>query len=210
MVLFDEIEKAHPKVLDKFLQILEDGRLTDGQGVTTHFSGCVLIFTSNLGIIVEDPVTRQRTQTVERGMDYPVLERTVKGAIQDHFTRTIGRPELLNRLGDNIVVFDFIGKKVAEEIFDLQLRNVIRQVGEDLAITLRLDPAAGAALRDRCTRDQVLDNGGRGIGSEIESSFVNPLARYLFDTDCLPGSMVEIRSVRWGADGSPVLDCVGR
>ena len=210
VVLFDEIEKAHPKVLDKFLQILEDGRLTDGQGLTTYFSGCVLIFTSNLGIIVEDPTTRERTQIVTRGMDYPVLEAKVKDAIRDHFTRAIGRPELLNRLGDNIVVFDFISKEVAGLIFDLQLRNVVRQVGAELGITLRLEDPATAALRDRCTRDEVLDNGGRGIGSEIESSLINPLARHLFDRDCRPGTTVEVRSISWRAAGAPVLDCVER
>jgi hypothetical protein len=210
VVLFDEIEKAHPKVLDKFLQILEDGRLTDGQGLTTHFSGCVLIFTSNLGIIVEDPSTGQRTQIVERGMDYPLLEAKVKGAIREHFTRAISRPELFNRLGDNIVVFDFISKEVAGNIFDLQLDNVVQQVSGDLAITLWLDDVARTALRDRCARDEVLDNGGRGIGSEIESSFVNPLARYLFDNDCQAGTTVGIRSISWRADGSPVLDCARR
>jgi ATP-dependent Clp protease ATP-binding subunit ClpA len=141
-------------------------------------------------------------------MEYVELESTVKEAIREHFTRTIGRPELLNRLGDNIVIFDFISKEVAGEIFDLQLRNVVRQVGAELGVGLQLDEAARSALRERCTRDEVLDNGGRGIGSEIESSLVNPLARYLFDHDCGPGTTVRVGSVSWTAAGSPVLDCV--
>ena len=209
VVLFDEIEKAHPKILDKFLQILEDGRLTDGQGITTHFSGCVLIFTSNLGVIVENS-EGVRERNVHRGMEYRELEAKLKAAIRFHFTEKIGRPELLNRLGDNIVVFDFISKEVAGEIFDLQLGNVRQQVHGSVGVSVSLTDVAYVALRDRCSRDEALDNGGRGIGSEIESSFVNPLARYLFDEDCRPNTTVEVRSIAWREDGAPVLDCVRR
>jgi ATP-dependent Clp protease ATP-binding subunit ClpA len=205
VILFDEIEKAHPLVLDKFLQILEDGRLTDGQGITTYFSECVLIFTSNLGIIVTDPKTGERRQTVQPGMPYPQMEATVKAAIREHFTTRIARPELLNRLGDNIVVFDFISKEVAYEIFDLQLDNVIARVLDELGITLRIEVQAYTVLREECTKD--IANGGRGIGSLLESNLINPLARYLFDEDCTPGTTVVITSiVAGGEQTSPHLD----
>jgi len=205
VILFDEIEKAHALVLDKFLQILEDGRLTDGQGITTYFSECVLIFTSNLGIIVTDPQTGERRQTVQPGMLYPQMEVTVKAAIREHFTTRIGRPELLNRLGDNIVVFDFISKEVAAEIFDLQLDNVIARVLDELGITLRIEDQAHAVLQKECTKD--IANGGRGIGSLLESNLINPLARYLFDEDCTPGTTVVITSIVVGGEQtSPHLD----
>ncbi|KWV33362.1 AAA family ATPase [Micromonospora rifamycinica] len=198
VVLFDEIEKAHPLVMDKFLQILEDGRLTDGQGVTTHFTGCVLIFTSNLGILVTDPQTGQKEQIVHPGMPYQDLEAKVKAAIRDHFTVRIGRPELLNRLGDNIVVFDFISPEIAREIFDLQLANVVERVEQELQIDLELTDQAREELSDLCTADR--DNGGRGIGNLLESNLINPLARFLFAQDLPPASAVRVTGVSQGDD----------
>ncbi|MEU1884029.1 AAA family ATPase [Micromonospora sp. WMMD987] len=198
VVLFDEIEKAHPLVMDKFLQILEDGRLTDGQGVTTHFTGCVLIFTSNLGILVIDPQTGQREQIVHPGTPYQDLDAKVKAAIRDHFTVRIGRPELLNRLGDNIVVFDFISPEIAREIFDLQLANVVERVEQELQIDLELTDRAREELSELCTADR--DNGGRGIGNLLESNLINPLARFLFAQDLPPASAVEVTGISPGDD----------
>jgi ATP-dependent Clp protease ATP-binding subunit ClpA len=198
VVLFDEIEKAGKPVLDKFLQILEDGRLTDGQGITTHFSECVLIFTSNLGIIATDPATGERRQRVHPGMAYPDLEATVKEAVREHFTVTLGRPELLNRLGDNIVIFDFISPAAAARIFALQLSNIIRAVERELQMSLSLTEHATAQLRTACTAD--LANGGRGIGNRLESDLINPLARTLFDLDAPPGSSVVITAVHPSSD----------
>ena len=107
VILFDEIEKAHPRILDKFLQILEDGRLTDGRGATVYFSEAILIFTSNLGISIRDD-HGQRQLNVQPGEPYEQVERKVRTAIADYFKFTLGRPEILNRIGDNIGVFDFI------------------------------------------------------------------------------------------------------
>ena len=86
VILFDEIEKAHPRILDKFLQILEDGRLSDGRGATTYFSECVLIFTSNLGVTVVDPETGSRGPNISQEDPYDVVEAQVRAAISDHFT----------------------------------------------------------------------------------------------------------------------------
>ncbi|MCR3750260.1 AAA family ATPase [Lentzea californiensis] len=199
VVLFDEIEKAHPLLLDKFLQILEDGRLTDGQGVTTYFTECVLIFTSNLGIVRTDPKTRERELLVRPGMPYVELEQKVKGAIRDHFTTELGRPELLNRFGDNIVIFDFIDSRTAGGIFAGQLRNVIRKVHAELGVEVELSPAGLQQLQGMCTADP--DNGGRGIGNQLESVLINPLARLLFHEDAQPGDRVVITGVRAG-DGT--------
>jgi len=81
VVLFDEIEKAHPRILDKFLQILEDGRLTDGRGETAYFSETILVFTSNLGIFVEDQYG-QRQQNVQPGESYETVAFKVREAIR--------------------------------------------------------------------------------------------------------------------------------
>jgi ATP-dependent Clp protease ATP-binding subunit ClpB len=193
VILFDEIEKAHPLVLDKFLQILEDGRLTDGQGITTYFSECVLIFTSNLGIVEEDPVTRRKQLIVSPEMDPDEMVDTVRTAIKRHFTEKIGRPELLNRFGDNIVVFGFITPGAGAEIFDGQVDNIIRRVGTEHRITLRLEQHVRDELRQMCSVSP--ENGGRGIGNALESAFINPLARELFDRDLPPGSHAVITAL---------------
>ena len=180
VVLFDEIEKAHPRILDKFLQILEDGRLTDGRGDTAYFSETILVFTSNLGIFVED-AQGQRVQNVKPGDDYAVVEQRVREAIGDYFKFRLSRPELLNRIGDNIVVFNFITPEVAEKIFDGMLHNVARRLLEENKLRLTMPLAIRKDLLTRCTGD--LANGGRGIGNALESCFVNPLARALFEQD---------------------------
>ena len=177
VVLFDEIEKAHPRILDKFLQILEDGRLTDGRGETAYFSEAILVFTSNLGIFVEDEHGR-RVQSVSPGDPHEVVESRVRGAIQDYFKFRLSRPEILNRIGDNIIVFGFITPEIGAQIFDGMLRNVINRVRAEHKIDLVLDAGIREELRDLCTAD--LSNGGRGIGNQLESAFVNPLARALF------------------------------
>ena len=178
VVLFDEIEKAHPRILDKFLQILEDGRLTDGRGETAYFSETILVFTSNLGIYVED-ASANRVQNVRPGDAYELVESRVRGAIGDYFKYRLSRPEILNRIGDNIVVFNFITPDVATRIFDGMLRNITRRIADEYKAALELAPEVHAELLSRCTRD--LSNGGRGIGNTLESAFINPLSRALFE-----------------------------
>ncbi|MCO5970376.1 AAA family ATPase [Actinoallomurus soli] len=187
VILFDEIEKAHPRILDKFLQILEDGRLTDGRGNTAFFSESILVFTSNLG-----------TRGITPGMPYEDLEAQVRSAITEHFTTALNRPELLNRFGDNIVIFDFIGPEAADRIFDLQLANICRRVSDEHHMKLRLSDEVTATLRAWCTSE--LDKGGRGIGMALESYFINPLARALFDLG--PATDVTVSGVH--RDGSIV------
>ena len=177
VILFDEIEKAHPRILDKFLQILEDGRLTDGRGETAYFSEAVIVFTSNLGIYVEDE-HGTRVQNVQPGDTYETVESRVRGAIEDYFKFRLSRPEILNRIGDNIVVFDFITPAIAQRIFDGMLKNVASRVREEHHVELVIPEAVRARLMELCLRD--LSNGGRGIGNRIESQFINPLGRALF------------------------------
>jgi energy-coupling factor transporter ATP-binding protein EcfA2 len=178
VLLFDEIEKAHPRILDKFLQILEDGRLTDGRGETAWFSESIIVFTSNLGITVED-AHGQRVQNVKPGDSYETVEARVRGAIGDYFKFRLSRPELLNRIGDNIVVFDFISPAVGEQIFDGMLANVARRLQDELKLRLNLPADIRRDLLTRCTQD--LSHGGRGIGNTLESAFINPLSRALFE-----------------------------
>jgi hypothetical protein len=179
VVLFDEIEKAHPRILDKFLQILEDGRLTDGRGDTVFFSEAVIIFTSNLGVYVEDE-TGQRVLNVSPEDPFAQVEQKIRGAIEHHFRFQLQRPELLNRMGDNIVVFDFIRQPVAKEIFEKMVQNVVERVRDEHGVTIELPEAVRDVLLKECMAD--LAHGGRGIGNRIETAFINPLARTLFET----------------------------
>ncbi|TDC82520.1 AAA family ATPase [Actinomadura sp. 7K507] len=209
VILFDEIEKAHPRILDKFLQILEDGRLTDGRGNTVHFSESILIFTSNLGMFVAghdlttrdasaqgpaDRVAGARVQNITPGMSYDEVEQRIKGAVAGHFTEVLNRPELLNRFGDNIVVFDFIAGEAAHKIFDLQFANICRRVTDEHRLVLAVKSEALGTLREWCTEE--LDKGGRGIGMALESYFVNPLARALFDRELIPDEKVTVTGIR--------------
>jgi len=178
VVLFDEIEKAHPQILDKFLQILEDGRLTDGRGETAYFSETILVFTSNLGIFVEDQ-SGARQQQVKSGDPYDLVETRVRAAIDDYFKFQLARPELLNRIGDNIVVFNFITHDVAQRILDGMLNNIARRLGDEFKLRLSISAAVKTQLEARCLAD--LSNGARGIGNALESNFINPLSRALFE-----------------------------
>jgi ATP-dependent Clp protease ATP-binding subunit ClpA len=192
VILFDEIEKAHPRILDKFLQILEDGRLTDGRGDTAYFSEAVIVFTSNLGIYVENE-HGQRVQNVQPGDKYDVVESRVRGAINDYFKFKLSRPEILNRIGDNIVVFNFITPDIAVQILEGMLKNVVNRVKEEHCITLTFDGEAKQELLALCTRD--LSNGGRGIGNQVESCFINPLGRALFALDLSQRDQIIVKKV---------------
>ena len=108
------------------------------------------------------------------------MEAKVRGAIVDYFKFRLSRPELLNRIGDNIVVFNFISAAIAEQIFDGMLRNVARRLQEEFRIQLSMTAAVRQELLNRCIKD--LSNGGRGIGNQLESCFINPLSRALFET----------------------------
>jgi ATP-dependent Clp protease ATP-binding subunit ClpA len=131
-------------------------------------------------------------------MPYEDLEAQVRSAITEHFTTALNRPELLNRFGDNIVIFDFIGPEAANTIFDLQLANICRRVSDEHHMKLRLSDEVTATLRAWCTSE--LDKGGRGIGMALESYFINPLARALFDLG--PATDVTVSGVH--RDGSIV------
>jgi ATP-dependent Clp protease ATP-binding subunit ClpB len=180
------------RVLDKFLQILEDGRLTDGQGAIAYFTESVIIFTSNLGIHVRDE-SGHRVQNVKPGDPYEVVESRVRHAIEDHFKYQLMRPELLNRIGDNIVVFNYIVPEVAREILDGMLLNIAKKVLDEHKLRLEIAPEARQRIIELCIQD--LSNGGRGIGNALESVLVNPLARALFECNIEGRSHIQVADV---------------
>jgi energy-coupling factor transporter ATP-binding protein EcfA2 len=194
IVLFDEIEKAHPRILDKFLQILDDGVLTSGRGDRVYFSEALIIFTSNLGIFRQDE-SGERVANVMADDTFDAIQGKVLAEIQRHFKLVLNRPEILNRIGENIIVFDFIRRDVAEEIFEQMVNGVLEDVGSQ-GVTVDLDMASRDTLRLRCLQD--LSNGGRGIRNQIEAHLINPLARGLFDHDAKTGDRFSIHGLATG------------
>lgn len=192
ILLFDEIEKAHPSILDKFLQILEDGRMTDGQGNTVYFSETIIIFTSNLGIY-QTTASGERKQVVSSDMSYEEVQSKVREGIEHYFKLELGRPEILNRIGENIVVFDFIRESVAGEILDSQINRIINNLKMDKGIQLVLSDQAHDTLLNAAIGN--LDNGGRGIGNIVESMFINPLSRYMFDYELFSDYEIVVESI---------------
>jgi ATP-dependent Clp protease ATP-binding subunit ClpA len=170
VILFDEIEKAHDSIFDKFLQILDDGQLTSGKGERVYFSEAVIIFTSNLGASGQLP----------QSTTFETLDERIRSKVREHFVEKMGRPELLNRLGENIIVFDLIRQGAAEEIVDKMLNNLIESSRERLNLTVTISAEARRAILEMSCRDG-LAMGGRGIGNKIEDVVINQLGRYLVD-----------------------------
>src|SRR5699024_9614360 len=112
ILLFDEIEKANPSILDKFLQIMDDGRMTDSKGQTVYFTESVIIFTSNLGLTRTLPDgTKEVLATPNASIEE--LEQIIVTQLHKSW-----RPEFLNRIGNNIITFDFIHEEEAKKILD--------------------------------------------------------------------------------------------
>ncbi len=202
LVLFDEIDKASNLIFDKFLQILEDGRLTDGRGGTVTFTESILVFTSNLGIL---RLERQPDGSVERvpnvspeiaRADPVKAERMVRAEIDRFFVDTLGRPELRNRFGDNIIVFDYIDRHFGGMILEKMTENVAGRVRREQRAEFALSAEAREQLAEIALSDESLANGGRGIGSAVEAALVNPLSRELISSDRQFGDTVTVTEIR--------------
>ena len=158
VVLFDEIEKAHPEVLNVMLQLLDDGRLTDGKGRTVDFKNSVVIMTSNVGSHLIAEQVGQGDTTLGEG-----TRRQVMDVLRQHF-----RPEFLNRV-DEIIVFHPLSREQMRSIIDIQLRGLMKRLedrkirvelaerAKDLLIAEGYDPMYGARPLKRTLQRQVLD-----------------------------------------------------
>lgn len=194
VVLFDEIEKAHPRLMDKFLQIIDDGVLTSGRGDRVYFSESLIIFTSNLGIYRLDD-NGERVANVQPHEPFETVTRNVKNEIERHFKLVLNRPELLNRIGENIIVFDFIRPDVAEQIFEQMVSNILSGLDKQ-ALNISISPQAKEGLKKRCLSD--LSNGGRGIRNQLEAYLINPLSRAIFDSELTAGVNYQITDIEIG------------
>lgn len=189
VILFDEVEKSHPSIMDKFLQILEDGRMTDGQGNTIYFSETLIFFTSNVGISEEilDQYGRTvgRRNIVEPGEPYEDIEKKVTAAMAAYF-----KPEVLNRIGNNIVVFDYINEEASRLIVEAQIRKINTNVEQQHGITIVAQESCLTYLERRALEPITREKGGRGIGNLVESDYLNPLAQFIFDHTIKAGDTV--------------------
>jgi ATP-dependent Clp protease ATP-binding subunit ClpB len=176
VLLFDEIEKAHPEVFNVFLQILDDGRLTDSQGRTVDFRNTVVIMTSNIGsqFILE----RAGSGSWEG------VEETVRQEMHKHF-----RPEFLNRV-DDIIVFQPLSRDDLVRIVDLQIGRVERLAAE-LGVRLEVDPSAKRFLAEE-GYDPAF--GARPLKRVIQRRLQDPLALRLLEEEVPEGSVVRVEA----------------
>lgn len=178
IVLFDEIEKAHPVVFDKFLQILDDGRLTDGKGETVYFSESLIIFTSNLGMYKQDE-RGQRIPNITIQDNYATMSEKIMAEIRHFFNARLNRPEILNRFGENFVVFDYIRPDVDREILLKSLNTIKTNLYRMKNCTFEYDGVFVEAFRTFFLSDN-LENGGRGINNRVNKYIVNGITHFLY------------------------------
>lgn len=168
LLLFDEIEKAHPRILDKFLQILEDGRLTDGKGETISFADTFIVFTSNIGASDIRPDSKN-------------IAEQFKEAVQNYFRDKLNRPELLGRIGEaNIVPFNFMQnydvlKDIARAKLE-PLKNRLKEKWGILAVEFEDEDEALSTLVKRVN----LQHGGRGVLNILIEALFDPMAEFIF------------------------------
>ena len=185
VVLFDEVEKAHPDVFNVLLQVLDDGVLTDGQGHRVDFKQTLIVLTSNLGA--------QALSQLPEGADAADAKRDVMDAVRAHF-----RPEFLNRL-DETIIFDRLSRKDMDGIVEIQLRRLLKRLA-GRKIVLELDASAKTWLADE-GYDPVF--GARPLKRVIQRALQDPLAEMLLAGDIKDGTTVPVSA---GADGLIIGD----
>jgi ATP-dependent Clp protease ATP-binding subunit ClpB len=174
VILLDEVEKAHPDVFNVLLQVLDDGRLTDGQGRTVDFRNCVIVMTSNLG--------SQMIQELAGEQNYAAMKEAVMEVVSQHF-----RPEFINRV-DDVVVFHPLGREHIREIVDIQLSYLHKRLA-DREMTVVLTDAAKDKLAT-AGFDPVY--GARPLRRAIQLQVENPLAQEILQGKFKPGDTITV------------------
>ena len=185
VILLDEVEKAHPDVFNVLLQVLDDGRLTDGQGRTVDFKNTVIVMTSNLG--------SQRIQELAGEENYEAMKNAVMEVVSDHF-----RPEFINRV-DDVVVFHPLGKEEIRKIVDIQVEGLRRRL-TDRDMDIELSDAARDRLGD-AGFDPVY--GARPLKRAIQQQLENPLAERILSGDFGPGDTIRVDASGEGLSFTP-------
>ena len=183
VVLFDEIEKAHPDVFNVLLQVLDDGRLTDGQGRVVDFKNTIITMTSNLGseLILEDSST---AQDGENSCVSQAVQEKIDALLKQHF-----RPEFLNRI-DEIVMFKKLDKKSISSIVKLQLERVRKRLSEK-RLLIEFDEKSVEFLSEK-GYDPAF--GARPVKRAVQTYLENPLSKELLEGKYIEGSMIKVSS----------------
>ncbi len=190
VVLFDEIEKAHPDVFNILLQILDDGRMTDAKGRAINFKNTIIIMTSNIGSSVIQDYAQKHAASIgfkddEARKEKALEEETqakVKEMLQDHF-----KPEFLNRV-DEIIIFHALTKEHIQSIVDIQLELVTKRIA-DRKIALEFTPAAKELLSEK-GYDQVY--GARPLKRAIQTELLDPLSLHIISGKLKEGDTVTV------------------
>ena len=204
IVLFDEMDKANKAVYDLFLQILDDGRLTDGSGRTTLFNETIIIFTSNQGAAGLSDSVKALDLSVRD--DVERYESIFRKSVSNFFKKELDppRPEFMGRLGDNIVAFHPIWGDVAHELAVTFIENILANVQIHVGNSVSISDNARKNLLEVVTAESVLEKGGRGIAKALETNLVNPLARELFNED--REKSLTIVQIGTDEDGQPAVE----
>ncbi len=182
VILLDEVEKAHPDVFNVLLQVLDDGRMTDGQGRTVDFKNTVIVMTSNLG-------SQRIQQMADEGSDQAVIKIAVMAEVKAHF-----RPEFVNRI-DEIVVFQPLGEAQIADIAKIQLKGLEARLAK-MEIRMTVSDAALKAVA-AAGFDPVY--GARPLKRAIQQQIENPLAKAILGGGFAPGDTIAI-----DADGGEI------
>jgi ATP-dependent Clp protease ATP-binding subunit ClpB len=176
VVLFDEIEKAHSDVFNAMLQILEDGRLTDGKGRTVDFRNAIVIMTSNIG-------SQEILAFHEKGGEYEQMKKAVLGLLRHHF-----RPEFLNRV-DEIIVFRALERAQVHKVAELLLKKLSSRLAQTADLTLRWDEAVVSYLAERGYDPSF---GARPLKRVIQQEVETPLSRQIIGGKVTPNDIVTL------------------
>jgi ATP-dependent Clp protease ATP-binding subunit ClpB len=184
VVLFDEVEKAHPEVFNILLQVLDSGHLTDGKGRKVNFKNTIIVLTSNIGgeFINRLAHIGFGTAGATEAMRYEETKEKVMEALREHF-----RPEFLNRL-DDIVIFDVLGKEALAKIVDNQVEEVVKRLAEK-RIALALTPEVHAWLAEKGYNPQY---GARPLRRTIQEKILTPLASLMVEQGLMEGGSVTV------------------
>lgn len=228
LILFDEIEKAHRSVLDKFLQILGDGRLTDGKGETVRFSDCIIVITSNAGVNRLTGISQERIDTLMNGDKAPEGEMNIEevarmenegkeedeiySAVREHlrynvkcyFHCVLQKPELYGRVANSLVYYNYIGKTHVEPIVSATVEGTVSATKEMFGVSEIVCKDSSdlgevkAKIAATCTDNRIRALGARGIINQTESIFSTSLSNFLAE---------EMKEGRIGSLGGARLVC---
>ena len=193
IILFDEVEKAHPDVFHMLLQVLEDGRLTDGQGLVTDFRNTIIIMTSNTGANHLRSTTGSIGFSVGQQAKGTDEERAKKRVIEE--VRKIFRPEFLNRV-DDMIVFNALGEPELTKIVDILLRDVKARLAEQ-ELNIEISPSAKRVLISKGTDVKF---GARPLRRAIQKNIEDELAERILARDFTAGDVISVRKVGDGLD----------